>query len=287
MKFDEIKEIAVLGAGLMGHGIAQVCASAGYDVRLYDIDNAILENALSRIKKNLNKLVEKGKISRDDADKVIGRIHPTTDLKEAVKEADIVIEAIPEDINLKKKVFSEIDEIAKPDAVFATNTSSLSITELASATKREDRFIGMHWFNPPPVMRLIEIIRGERTSDETVELMKKLVKKLGKEYVVVDDVPGFIVNRILVPMINEAIRVVESGIASPEDVDKAMELGANLPMGPLRLADFVGLDTLLRVLETFREELGDYYKPSPLLKKLVRAGKTGVKSGEGFYKYQR
>jgi len=286
MKFEEIKGIAVLGAGVMGHGIAQVCASI-YDVKLYDVDKTILENAILKIKNNLNKLVEKGKINKDDLENIMNRIHLTNDLKEAVKNVEVIIEAIPEDLNLKRRLFSEIDGIAKSDAIFATNTSSLSVTELASATKREDKFIGMHWFNPPPVMKLVEIIKGEKTSDETVEIIKKLVKKLDKEYVVVKDVPGFIVNRILVPMINEAIKVVEAGIASPEEIDKAMTLGANLPMGPLRLADFVGLDTLLKVLENFREELGDYYKPSPLLKRLVKAGKLGIKSGEGFYKYQR
>jgi len=286
MRVEGVNRIAVLGGGLMGHGIAQVCAMAGYEIKLYDINNKILDNALLRIEKSLKKFAEKGKISESEMDEILKRIHTTTDLREVVMDADLVIEAIPENLELKMSVFSEIDKIAKSDAIFASNTSSLSITELASSTTREERFVGMHWFNPPQVMKLIEIVRGERTSDSTIEVMKKLVKSLGKEYVVVKDTPGFIVNRILVPMINEAIKILESGIASAEDIDKAMVLGANMPMGPLRLADFVGLDTLLKVLDTFRDELGDCYKASTMLKRMVYAGKSGIKSGEGFYIYR-
>jgi 3-hydroxybutyryl-CoA dehydrogenase len=284
----ELKKICVLGAGLMGAGIAQTAATAGFDVSIRDMEDRFVDNGMASIKGNLDRAVLKGKMKKDEAEKIMGRIHGTTDLKEAAKNADMVIEAIIEILDIKKEVYKELDTICKKDTVFATNTSGLSITEIASATQRPGQVIGMHFFNPVPVMKLVELIKGFSTTDETMGLAKSFVEKIKKTYIEVQEAPGFAVNRILCPMINEAIFVLAEGIASAKDIDDGMMLGANHPIGPLALADLVGLDTILLVLEGFHKELGeDKYRPSPLLRKMVRAGHIGRKSGKGFYDYTK
>jgi 3-hydroxybutyryl-CoA dehydrogenase len=285
----EIKKIAVLGAGLMGHGITQVAAQvAQCQVYVRDIKQEFLDNGMKMINDSLQRFVRKGEMTEAQMNEVLSRIHPTMDLKEAVADADLIIEAVTENPELKKKVLAEADAAAKPEAIIASNTSSISISEIASATKRPEKFAGMHFFNPPQLMKLIEIIRGAKTSDETLNTIVEVTKKMGKEPVVVKkDVAGFVVNRILIPALNEAINLVNEDVATPEDIDKAIKLGLNWPMGPLTLLDYVGLDTTLAITEVMVKEIDPKYQASPLLRQMVRAGLLGRKTGKGFYDWKK
>ena len=281
-----IDSVAVLGAGTMGHGIAQVCAAAGCEVRLYDIDDAAVGSGLERIGRNLDKGIERGKVTEDEREDILARLSTTTTIVEAVSGVDLVIEAAPESMDLKERIFSEVAAAAPAGAILASNTSSLSIAQIAGAVSDPARFIGLHFFNPVHIMKLVEVVSGAETSDATREASVAFARRLGKEPIVVKDTPGFASSRLGIVLGMEAIRMVEQGVASPEDIDKAMELGYRHPMGPLRLTDLVGLDVRLGIAEYLHEALGsDGFEPPELLRRMVAEGKLGKKSGQGFYEW--
>ncbi len=283
MKFEKI---AILGAGTMGSGIAHVIAQSGYQVIIRDIKQEFLDKGLKTIRKNLERGLKKGRITEEEIETIMGRIKTTESLEEAVKDADLVIEAIPEKLELKLETFKKLDKLTKPDTILASNTSSISITKLAAETSKPDKVLGLHFFNPAPVMKLVEVIRGEKTSDDTMNTAIEFAKSLGKTPVRVKEFPGFIVNKILITAINEAIDTYERGIATAEDIDTAMKLGCNWPMGPLELADYIGLDVVLDISKVLKENIKDFnYRVPKVLEELVSQGKLGRKSGEGFYKY--
>lgn len=281
-----IQSIGVVGGGQMGRGIAQVAAFSGFEVTLFDVNQEALNFGMEFIKKQLDRGVSKEKWDQKAADEALGRINSDTKM-EALSQCDLIVEAATENKEIKFSIFKQLDAIAKPSAILASNTSSISITEIASKTNRPDKVAGMHFMNPVPVMKLVEGIQGLETSAETFEAVEAASKKMGKTFVKVKDMPGFAVNRILMPMINEAVYTLHEGIASVEDIDAAMKLGTNQPMGPLTLADFIGLDTCLAIMEVLHEGLGDTkYRPCPLLKQYVQAGRLGKKTGRGFYSYE-
>jgi len=280
----QIKKVAVIGAGTMGNGIAHVFAQNGYDVTLIDISESALERALGTVKKNLDRMIGKGTITEELKNQTIGRLRTHTSLKSGTDDADLVVEAATENEAVKLDIFRQLDEITKPETILATNTSSISITKIAAVTKRPDKVIGMHFMNPVPVMQLVEIIRGYKTSDAATQLIMETSKTLAKVPVEVNDVPGFVANRILMPMINEAIITLNTGVAGVEEIDTVMKLGMAHPMGPLQLADFIGLDVCLSIMRVLYDGLGETkYAPCPLLVNMVTAGDLGVKSGQGFY----
>lgn len=281
-----MKTIMVIGAGQMGSGIAQVCAQAGYKILLNDLRHEFVERGLGVINKNLSRQVDKNKLTAEDKGAILARVTPSTNLQDA-ESVDLVIEAAVENMDIKTKIFAQLDEITSEHTILASNTSSLPITEIAAATKRPEKVIGMHFMNPVPVMKLVEIIRGLATADEVYQTIEDITKTIGKVPVEVNDFPGFVSNRILMPMINEAIYTLYEGVASKEAIDEVMKLGMNHPMGPLTLADFIGLDTCLYIMETLYDGFGDpKYRPCPLLRKYVKAGWLGKKSGRGFYVYE-
>ncbi|CAM3254102.1 3-hydroxybutyryl-CoA dehydrogenase [Paenibacillus lupini] len=281
-----IQQVTVLGAGQMGSGIAQTFAQHGYNTALYDITEAAVQRGIAAIETSLQRLVNKGRLTEEQRDAARSKLTPVNTL-EACRESDLVIEAVPEQLELKQKLFRELDNICPPNTLLATNTSSLSITAIAAVTKRPEQVIGMHFMNPVPIMPLVEVIRGLATTEDTLLTIVELAESLGKTAVKVEDYPGFISNRILMPMINEAIYAVYEGVASPEAIDQIMKLGMNHPMGPLTLADFIGLDTCLSIMETLHDGFGDSkYRPCPLLRNYVSAGWLGKKTGRGFYNYE-
>src|SRR6056297_241050 len=280
-----MNKVAVIGSGTMGNGIAQVVATAGYNVILVDLKKEYLNRGMETIKKNLDRAVKKEKIGDKDKKEILNRINITTEYED-IKEVNIVIEAAPENIEIKKEVFEELDKVLNQDVIIASNTSALSLTELATVTSRPERVLGIHFFNPVTVMKLVELIKNIITSQDTFDRAKEFVASLNKKAIEVNESPGFVVNRLLIPMINEAIFLVEENVACPDDIDTAMKLGANHPLGPLALADLIGLDVCLAIMETLHKEFGDSkYRAAPLLRKKVRAGQLGRKTGEGFYQY--
>lgn len=281
----EIQNITVIGAGQMGSGIAQVCAQSGYNVLLQDVNEEALGKGMDSIQKQLTRSVDKGRISEEEKEDTLNKLSSSIDIGD-VYEADLVIEAVIENLDVKKELFQQLDSIVPSHTILATNTSSLPVTEIAAVTNRSEKVIGMHFMNPVPIMKLVEVIRAIQTDKETYETIVDVTKELNKTSVTVNDYPGFVANRILIPMINEAIYTVYEGVASPEDVDTVMKLGANHPMGPLTLADFIGLDTCLYIMEVLYEGFGDSkYRPCPLLRQYVQAGWYGKKSGRGFFTY--
>jgi 3-hydroxybutyryl-CoA dehydrogenase len=282
---ESVRRAAVLGAGTMGQGIAQVAATAGLEVALFDVQQEFVDGGLARIRRSLEEGVAKGRVAPTDRDAALARVSGTTRFEDAVRGVELLIEAIPEDLELKREAFERVDRLADEGALLATNTSSLSIGAIAEATRRPERVVGMHFFNPPPVMKLVEVIRGARTSPEAVETARALALRFGKEPIVVKDSPGFASSRLGICLGLEAIRMLEQGVATAEDIDKAMELGYRHPMGPLKLTDLVGLDVRLMIAEHLHRELGEAFRPPELLRRLVAEGKLGKKSGEGFYKY--
>lgn len=285
MSVDGIKTVAVLGAGTMGNGIAHVFARAGYQVILRDVEQRFLDRAMETIGKNLDREIKKGKLTEAEKPGVLARLKPVTDMS-AIAAADFVVEAVPEKLEIKRAVLGEVDKLLRPEVILASNTSSISMTALAALTSRPDRFVGMHFMNPVPMMVLVEVIRALQTSQATFDATMELAKKLGKTPVAVNDAPGFVSNRVLMPLINEAAYCVMEGVATPEAVDAVMKFGMNHPMGPLELADFIGLDVCVDILHVLHDGLGDpKYRACPLLKKYVAAGWLGRKSGRGFYAY--